>query len=201
MVTTLKQCLVLLTPQERWQWLGMVPLMLVVAGLESVAAVLVFGLIQSFNDPTQTAHMPVIGALSQALPGHLRQESSLVVTLLVTTFYILKNVELAVVTYVRSQLVSRSITALAARLLQGYLTMPYTFHLQRNSADLIYNVTDSVNAVFRGVMTSAVAIASEILIMLGLLTVLLATTPFVTLIALTVLGGLLAVLLKLTRRA
>src|SRR5438105_3448845 len=111
MLTTLKQCLGLLTPQERWQWLGMVPLMLVVAVLESVAAALVFGLIQSFNDPAQTVHMPVVATLYQALPGHASQEISRVVTVFVTVFYILKNVVLAVVTYVRGQLVSRSITA------------------------------------------------------------------------------------------
>ena len=86
MLTTLKQCLVLLTPQERWQWLGMVPLMLVVAGLESVAAALVFGLIQSFNDPTQTAHIPALAALSQVLPGYMRQEIPLVVTVFVAVF-------------------------------------------------------------------------------------------------------------------
>ena len=200
MLMTLRQCLAFLTPRERWQWVGLVPLMLLVAAMETVAAALVFELIQMLNDPTQTTHIPTVTTLSRALAGQHPQGLVLVFTLLVTVFYILKNAVLTVVAYVRSQLVSTSITSLASRLLQRYLTMPYTYHLQRNSADLISNITGSVNVVFSGVMTAAVAIASELLIMLGIITVLLVTTPFVTLMALTILGGLLAVMLKLTRR-
>src|SRR4029453_3207193 len=115
-------------------------------------------------------------------------------------FYLLKNNVSATGVYVQSMIVSSSTATLSERLLRGYLALPYTWHLRRNSADLIHNLTDTVEVVFSVVMTSAVAIASEVFVVLGIITVLVVTTPLGTLVACVVLGGVSAVLLKLTRR-
>jgi ATP-binding cassette subfamily C protein len=81
------------------------------------------------------------------------------------------------------------------------LTVPYAFHFWRNSAELIHNVTGSVEVVFRLVMMSAVNIVSELLVVSGIIAVLMTAAPLVTLLSVIVLSGVLVAFLALTRRA
>src|SRR5215831_1215823 len=61
---------------------------------------------------------------------------------LLATFFLLKNSYIASLIYAETRL-SASITAtVSKRLFQGYLYSPYTFHLQRNPADLVRNITE-----------------------------------------------------------
>jgi ATP-binding cassette, subfamily B, bacterial PglK len=201
MLAALKKCLLLLTPRQRWQWVGLIPLTIAVAVMEALGAAMVLWFIKLISVPSQFAALPIIGALYQVFPWRDGQESLLCFTVLMALFYLLKNSVSAVGVYVQNKIVSRSTATLSERLLRGYLTLPYALHLRRNSADLTHNLTNAVEVVFSVVMTSAVAIASEILVVLGIITVLIVTTPLATLVACVVLGGLSAALLKLTRQA
>ena len=54
-------------------------------------------------------------------------------------------------------------------MLRGYLAAPYTLHLQRNSAELIRNVTSSVDAAFSPVLGATVSVITEALVVLALI--------------------------------
>jgi len=90
---------------------------------------------------------------------------------------------------------------LSHRLLAAYLAAPYAFHFRRNSAALIQRVTDAVNSVFRGVLGSLVNVASESLVVAGIVAILAWTAPGVTLVAVVVVGAMLLVPLTLSRHA
>ena len=62
-------------------------------------------------------------------------------------------------------------------------------------------MTDGVHSVFRGVLGSLVTIATEVLVVAGLVVVLGVTAPGVTLVAVVVVGGLLSLPLMLSQRA
>jgi ABC-type multidrug transport system fused ATPase/permease subunit len=68
-----------------------------------------------------------------------------------------------------------------------YLRQPYTFHLQRNSAELVRNVTGEVG-IFTSVLNSALLLFSEILVLLGIAVLLLLVEPLGALIVVVVLG-------------
>ncbi|HEX9888286.1 MAG TPA: ABC transporter ATP-binding protein, partial [Nitriliruptorales bacterium] len=84
---------------------------------------------------------------------------------------------------------------LSVRLLRGYLAMPYEFHLQRNSSQLIRNTFDSVQVLVRDVLEPAARLVSEAFTALAVLVVLLVIAPSATLLALAILGPAIAVLL------
>ena len=199
MLAVLKKCLVFLTPRQRWQWGGMITLTMAVAMLETLGAAMVLWFIKLISAPSQFAELPMAWAMDRVLPGRDGQENLLYFMVLMALFYLLKNSVSAVGVYVQNKIVSHSTTALAGRLLRGYLTLPYALYLRRNSADLIHNLTGTVDRVFRVVMTSAVAIASEVCVVVGIVTVLIATTPLTALVACVILGGPSAALLTLTR--
>lgn len=197
---TLRKCLTFLDPPARWRWACLVPLAVAGAVLEAVGAVTVFALIKIINNPSQIASLPVVSTIYAVLPWHEERQVVFSFTILVTLFYIVKNSLLAVAAYMQSTVASDSVAALARRLFAGYLTVPYAFHFQRNSSELIRNITDSVEVVFRQVLLSAVGLVSETLVVTGIITILMVTAPLVTLITTVILFGAMVGLLRLTRR-
>jgi ATP-binding cassette, subfamily B, bacterial PglK len=201
MVATLRKCLAFLPVRERWRWACLIPLAVTGALLEAVGAVTVFALIKIINNPSQVTSAPVISRIYTLFPWHEERQIVFSFTILVGLFYIVKNSLLAFATYRQNTVASDSVAALARRMLRGYLTAPYVSLFQRNSAELIRNISDSIDAVFQQVLLSAVGLVSEILIITGIIITLMLTAPFVTLITTIVLLGAMVSLLRLTRQA
>ncbi|MGH6925264.1 MAG: ABC transporter transmembrane domain-containing protein, partial [Propylenella sp.] len=82
--------------------------------------------------------------------------------------------------------------ALSARLLDHYLARPYGFFQTANSANLIGNVTTSVNNVCNGVVRSGIALLSELVVVVGLLGFLVVLSPGVFLAVVALVGGISA---------
>jgi ABC-type multidrug transport system fused ATPase/permease subunit len=87
---------------------------------------------------------------------------------------------------------------LARRLLAGYLSAPYTLHLQRNSAELLGVTTRSVEAFTTGFMVNLLTVLGELLVLAGVTGLLMIVEPLATLGALVVLGVPTAVVYRST---
>jgi ATP-binding cassette subfamily C protein len=108
----------------------------------------------------------------------------------VMVFYAFKNAFLIFHYYLQIRLPHEANVRVSAALLRGYLTTDYSFHFDRNSAEVIRNLTSSVDIVFRTVLHNAVTLISEAMIALAVLGVLFAASPGGALLA----GGLLSIL-------
>jgi len=201
MFADVRACLGLLSRWARWRWAALIPLALAAAAAEAVGAGAAFGLITILGDPSRAAALPGAAWIYPHLPAHDNRSIVLAFTLLVVAFYVARNLLLAGATWVQERALNASVTELSHRLVAAYLAAPYDFHFRRNSAELIRRVTDGVHNVFRGVLGSLVAITTESLVVAGLVLVLALTAPGVTLVAVVVVGGLLALPLMASRRA
>ena len=74
------------------------------------------------------------------------------------------------------------------RLFKVYLHQPYTFHLQRNSAQLIRNVINEVSMVTGNAILPGMILLTELLVLFGLCGMLLIVEPRGTLIVVSVLS-------------
>jgi len=61
------------------------------------------------------------------------------------------------------------------KLFSGYLNLPYSFHLQKNSAFLIRNVNET--KVLSGTLLSVLVLMTEILVVIGIVSLLIVTEP------------------------
>jgi ATP-binding cassette, subfamily B, bacterial PglK len=104
-------------------------------------------------------------------------------------FFLAKNLLLGGVAYFQARFVAARQAQLSTRLLAVYLSQPYTFHLQRNSAELIRNTTSLTFNVLGGVVIPGCTLITESLVLALLGMVLLAVNPVVTVIAAFVIGG------------
>ncbi|MGA9721316.1 MAG: ABC transporter ATP-binding protein [Candidatus Binatus sp.] len=183
----------------RWRWALLAPIAFLRGTLEAIAAGAVFALIKIISDPPAITRLPVVSRVATMLPWHSAQAQIVALTGLVALFYVVKNLFALGMEYFGHKVVGESVVALKSTMMRGYLAMPYPFYLRRNSADLIWNVDAAVNRVCEEGMLPAVAVVSEALSAASIAAVLVYTAPKITLVAGCLLGGGLALLLRLTR--
>lgn len=184
---------------ERRRWAGLIPLALVAAAFEAAGAVLIFSLISVIADPEQLDGR-IAGFFLHEIAGGDRGQFAALFSIAVALFYVLKNGAILLETYAANRCASLSVASLSTKLLKAYLSAPYSFHFHRNSGDLIRNTNSAVDQAYRGVLVSAVHTACELLLICALFVVLIATAPWVTLVTGVVMGLLVFVLLKLTKK-
>jgi ATP-binding cassette, subfamily B, bacterial PglK len=78
---------------------------------------------------------------------------------------------------------------LAAKLMHSYLAAPYTFHLNRNSANLIQNIINETERFSNGFMMPLLTCVSNTVVILALVSLLIATD----LMAVVIIGGIVLI--------
>jgi ATP-binding cassette, subfamily B, bacterial PglK len=193
---TLRRSLELLGPDHRARWALVLVLALVASGLEAVGALAVFGVLARITTDASGFEVPGLGDVREVFPALSESTLLLIVGALIAGFFVLRAAIIVLQAYVQHRIAENAGARLSAQLLEGYLAMPYTFHLQRNSAELIRNAYDIVQQFVRDALIPAVNLASQTLMIVGLLAVLLWTSPAATLFAVALLGPFTWLLLR-----
>jgi ATP-binding cassette, subfamily B, bacterial PglK len=183
MVETARRTWELLGDGTRARWLLVLALALTATGVEVAGALLVFALLGAITSEASGYVLPGVGDLRQRLPGLDDQQLLVVAGALVAGFFVLRAGVLLIQTYVQYRVAENAGARLASRLLEGYLAMPYTFHLQRNSAELVRNAYDITQQFAKEVLVPAVKLVSHALLVAGLVSVLLLIDPVATALA------------------
>ena len=114
--------------------------------------------------------------------------------------FILKNSYILLFQYAQNRLILNQQVKLSQRLFKEYLTKPYTFHLQRNTAELLRNVNGEVPTVLQGIVLAGFQMFTELLVIICVLALLLYTTPVATLTSSILLGGSVFLFFKIFRK-
>ena len=104
----------------------------------------------------------------------------LFLTLLMIAVYIVKNLFILLVMTVRIRFIGTSKIKMGTRMMHCYMHKPYTFHLQRNTSEIIRNINGDVNGAFT-VISSIFSLISDILIVAALTVYLFAVDYVMTL--------------------
>ena len=189
----------LIAPGTRRRWVGVVVFALFVSGLEAVGAVLVFALVSLATDPSGSVALPVVGDLRSLVPNSTPEQLVTWTAVGVSVFFLLRGAAVLTQTYVQARVANATSVELSTRLLGRYLRMPYSFHLRRNSSELIRNANEAVNEILGSILMPMVRLLAEGTVVIGLLIVLLITAPVPTLLAATTLIPLVVVVLRITQ--
>jgi len=127
-------------------------------------------------------------------------------SLIITSFiflgliYFFKNLFLTYFTWFRINYLANLRMNLSNRMFKMYLSQPYTFHLQRNSAQLIQNTINECNVFTGRILAPITVILSESLVVLGITTLLLFIEPFGSLISILFLFIIVKIILSLSKK-
>jgi ATP-binding cassette, subfamily B, bacterial PglK len=197
MTQILRKCFDLVGVGHRFKWAAMAALALVVTAVEALGAGLIFLLLALITDPTGGVRLPLVGDVQRFFPGVTEQRLMVGVAVSIALFSVIRSMLVFGQAYVQQRVVHNAGAQLATRLMRGYLAMPYAFHLQRNSAELIRNALQSVHSVITHAVTPLVRLFAELLVMVGLIAVLLSVSPTATALAAVVLGPLVWLLMRI----
>ncbi len=108
------------------------------------------------------------------------QSVLLFLTFLMMAVYVAKNLYILLLVNLRIRFISANRIRMGAKMLTCYMHKPYTFHLQRNTAEIIRNVNGDVASAF-SVISTIFSLISDVLIILVLIVYLLAVDIWMTL--------------------
>ena len=119
---------------------------------------------------------PFIISWLELLDNPSREFLVIFIMLLLVSVYIFKMFFLMFFAWRQASFIADVHVDLSQRLFTGYLKLPYTFHLQRNSAELIRNTTAHAG-VAGTVITYSSLLIMEVLVLVGISTMLIIAEP------------------------
>jgi ATP-binding cassette, subfamily B, bacterial PglK len=195
MIETVRRTFHLMARERRSRWWLLVALATFASVLEMVGAVLVYVLLGLVADPSGEIDLPLLGDIRGLFQGVDESSLLLAVAGLMAAFFIFRAAAQVFVTYVQNRVAHNAGARLANRLAVGYLYLPYAFHLQRNSSDIVRNANQSILGLISQAVLPMIHVAADSILALGLLTVMLVVSPLATALAVTVVGGAAVLLL------
>lgn len=191
---------VLLSPRERWQAVGLFGMMLGGTLLELVGVGAIPAFVALLSDPAGIDRLPEAARVLEVLGATTPERLVLTGALALFGLFAVKNAYLAVQSWATARYAFGRQIAIARRLLWRYLSSPYTFHLQRNSAELLRNSNQEALEVANSGLMPLLVLAKETLTVGAILLLLLYVEPVTSLTAFVILGGTAGLFLRLMRR-
>jgi ATP-binding cassette, subfamily B, bacterial PglK len=158
----------LLTAAERRSAVLLLALMVVGMAFETLGIGVVVPAIALLSDPSFADGHPTLQAIVAAASASGPNTLVTWALLGLIAIYLIKTVFLAFLAWYQTRFVFGVQVQLSHRLFAMYLSQPYTFHLQRNSAQLIRNAVNEVNLFTFTGMIAGLTVLSEGLVLAGL---------------------------------
>jgi len=167
----------ILLPEERRNAVVLFLFMIIGVGLETLGIGLIIPALSLFTQKNFVAKYPSLLPILNFF-GNPDQHALVVGGLFILLcVYFVKAVFLAFLAWSQNRFTFTLRARLSLRLYTVYLHQPYVFHLQRNSAQLIRNVTNEVDIFTSSVLNPIMEFFSESLIIVTLCVMLLSVEP------------------------
>lgn len=173
MLDSISKAIALLSRQERQHAILMIIMIFLGACFEVLGVGAIFPIVNILSDQAQIPKTPFVGALYIKLGQPPIGRFIVGVLLGLVCVYIIKNTYLAFLAYWQGRFAYNKQAALSQRLFRHYLSQPYTFHLQRNTAELTRNMTQQVDQLIGLVVLPCLVLVSELLTVFALVFLLL----------------------------
>jgi ABC-type multidrug transport system fused ATPase/permease subunit len=166
----------LFTPRQRREAFVLVLLMVGAMLMETLGIGMVVPAMMLLTQQDMVARFPALSGLLD-LRAYSRDSVVIGGMLLLGAVFILKCFYVAFVTSRQFRFVFRVQAHVSRQLFVSYLYRPWTFHLQRNSAELVRNVINATNELTMTGLLAVLLLVTEGLVLLGISLLLLWVEP------------------------
>ena len=199
MLDTFRKTFYLVGKERPGRWIAVVGGAVVTSGFEMMGALLVFLLLGLIADPGGELAVPLLGDIRGTF-DHLDDQTFLLgAAAVLGAFFLVRVVLLIGYTYVKHRMAFNAGSRLSSRLAEGYLRLPYAFHLRRSSAELVRNAYQSVEEATRACILPVIQVVGESIIVVGLLGLMVTIAPAETGLAVLIVGAAAVLLLKVVQ--
>ncbi|MGQ4665884.1 ABC transporter ATP-binding protein [Metabacillus halosaccharovorans] len=200
MKDTIQKLRFLFNRKEKQKFLLLFMMMIIAAIFETAGIGLIIPFVGIVTNPDLIQEQSILSSTYKLLNFQSKNAFILFAVGVLLSFYIIKNAYLLLFYYVQYKVIFNQRVKLSRKMFKEYLTKPYTFHIQRNSAELLRNINGEVTKVFGGIVLAGFQLLTECLVIIAILTLLVYTAPLPTLIAGLVLLVSVMVFLKTFRK-
>ena len=193
--------LALLSPRHRRNLALVGLLMLVAAVLEGLGLGLLIPFLHAMLQPDPAALEGPLGRLWSLLGEPDATRFMLWMSGGLVVAFVIKTLVSLFATWARSRIVFALYREFAARILSTYLTRPYTFHLEHNSAELLRRVSEDTLRFFSAYVMAGLIFVAELLVILVVVTGLVVIEPALTLLSAAFLTFMATVVLRRLKHA
>ena len=176
----IKQICYLFPAKQRWLFFCLFLLQLVQTCLDFFGVSLILPFVNILVNADQLQGSGWFALVERLLGSTDPQNVLLFITFLLMFIYIFKNLFALFLMSLRIKFINRNSVKMSARMITCYMHKPYTFHLQRNTAEIIRNINGDVNGSF-SVVSSIFSLIADVLIVVTLTVYLLAVDVVLTL--------------------
>lgn len=188
-MSTFHKIRALLTPAEQHSALILLCLMIIGMMLETLGVGLVIPAVALLMQDNLSERYPIIAPALTLLGNPSHRTLIIGGMLMLVSVYLTKALFLAFLAWRQTRFAYGVQEHLSQRLFTIYLHQPYTFHLQRNSAQLIRNAINEVSLFTGNAIIPGMLLLTEALVLLGIGSLLLFFEPLGAVIVALVLGG------------
>jgi ABC-type multidrug transport system fused ATPase/permease subunit len=179
----------ILTPAERASGIKVLALMVVGMLLETVGVGIIIPALTLLTQQDVAMKYPVMQDALHALGNPTQAQLAIGGMIALVAMYMVKALFLAYLAFRQTGYAFAVQARLSQHLFATYLGQPYTFHLQRNTAQLIQNAVDEVNVFTHKAMLPGLILLTEVLVLFGIACLMLMVEPLGALVVVFVMGA------------
>lgn len=200
MIVSTKKLMRLFNRKEKKKLLVIFFMMIIAAVFETMSIGIIVPFVGILTNPEIIQEQMILSKIYDVFNFESTNGFILMAVVVLITVFIVKNIYLLFFNYLQLKVVLNQEVKLSSRLFKEYLTKPYTFHLQRNTAELLRNVNGEVSNVFQKIIISGLQLFTELLVTACIILLLFYTEPLATFVASIVLGGSVFTFFKIFRQ-
>lgn len=197
---SLKKLYWLLSRRDKWKVIGLFGMMMVAAVLEVAGIGMVPAFVSIVTSPEKVMQYPVAEDVLKGLGITTSRDLLFWGAIALIGIFVVKNAYLVAYFYFQARFVQGLRYEFSTKLMNSYMQAPYTFHLQRNSAQLLRNATQEVQMMTTQALRPLMMLGKEGIMILSILVFLLAIEPLITLLVFALLGTATGLFLSYTQK-
>ncbi|WP_160722243.1 ABC transporter ATP-binding protein [Bacillus sp. USDA818B3_A] len=200
MMDTINKLVKLFDKGDKKRLIILLLMMIVAALFETIGIGLIIPIVGILTNPKMIQEQALLSYIFKLF--NFQSSTTFIVfsVIFLLLVFVLKNLYLFLYNFVQLKVNLSQKVKLSSGLFKEYLTKPYSFHIQRNSAQLLRNVNNEVSRVFNGLVISGFQLFTELLTITFILILLLMQAPLATITATVLLGGSVLLFFKFFRK-
>lgn len=201
MLKTIRKLLQLLPPGDLWKLGLLIFLMLLVSLSELVGVGVIPVFVAILADPDYVFNHREFGKLLRFLGIETFDVLFVFGMVSLVTVFTLKGLFNIFYHFLEGRYIWNRYEYISSNLFRKYMTAPYTFHLDRNSADLLRNITESGRFLVSEVLSPMLKLIMNTILTFAIILMLMLINPTLTFFVFAVIGGIGFLTIKLLKGA
>ncbi|WP_073058869.1 ABC transporter ATP-binding protein [Fodinibius roseus] len=188
MSSILKKIFYILPKGDPFKLVVLLLLMLLAAVMEVAGIGMIPAFVAIVADPERVLEIEWLEPVLSTLAISNAEDLLIWGSIALVSIFIIKSLYIIAFNYFEARFIFNRRYTISHRLMRSYMQAPYIFHLRRNTAELLRNITQEINVFINNVVSILLKMAREGVMALSILIFLFVMEPLITILVISLSG-------------